>query len=139
MTPSRVHERLYRNLLLLYPRAFRDEYRDDLLRVFTELLAETGPFRTWRRVLVDLVTTVPRQRLEDLMKTPRSIAAVLVASAAAIASTVWMVWAVGELSEGVSEVLRHWWSTLPLVALVGSFVALVVFVRRPSPRAPRGG
>jgi hypothetical protein len=71
------------------------------------------------------------------MKTPRSIAAVLAASAAAIVSSVWMFWAAGELSGGLSEALQHWWSTLPVVALIGSIVALVVFVRRPSAQRNR--
>ena len=129
--------RVYRNLLLLYPRAFRIEYREDLIRVFTELLVETGPFRTWRRVLVDLAKTVPPQRLETIMKSPRSRTALLLASAAAIGSVVWLGWAAGELSDGLSEALRHWWSTLPVIALIGSVVALFVLLRRPSAQRDR--
>ena len=137
MTRASFHVRVYRGLLVLYPRAFRSEYRDDLIGVFAELLLETGPLRTWRRVLVDLATTVPRQRLESIMKQPRSKTALFVASAAAIGSIAWMIWTVGELSEGLSESLRHWWSTLPVIALVASIVALVVLLRRPSAQRNR--
>lgn len=60
--------RVYRNLLRLYPRDFRDRYGDDLLQVHTDLSAELGPRRAWCRVTLDLIVTVPRYRLETLMK-----------------------------------------------------------------------
>jgi hypothetical protein len=60
--------RVYRNLLLLYPRAFRDRYGDDLVQTLTGLSGELGPRRAWRRVTLDLVVTVPRYRMETLMK-----------------------------------------------------------------------
>ncbi|MEO5839506.1 MAG: hypothetical protein ABIQ73_07385 [Acidimicrobiales bacterium] len=60
--------RVYKNLLRLYPRAFRDQYGDDLLQIHTDLSAELGPRRAWRRVTLDLIVTVPRYRIETLMK-----------------------------------------------------------------------
>jgi hypothetical protein len=136
MTPDSPHLRVYRRLLRLYPRSFRSEYDTELTRVFTELLSDLGPRRAWVRVLLDLVRTVPRYRMEDIMKTPRSNRAILGASLAVIASIAGLIWAAGELSGGLSEALRHWWSTLPVLALAASLVALVVFLRRPgsSPR-----
>ena len=64
--------RVYRSLLLLYPRDFRDRYTDDLVQTLTDLSGELGPRRAWRRVTLDLVVTVPRYRLETLMNDERS-------------------------------------------------------------------
>jgi hypothetical protein len=139
MTPDSPHLRVYRRLLRLYPRSFRSEYHTELNLVFTELLTEIGPRRAWVRVLLDLFRTVPRYRMEDIMKTPRSNRAILGASLAVLVSIVGLVWAAGELSGGLTEALRHWWSTLPVLALAASLVALFVFLRRPasSPRRDR--
>ena len=63
--------RVYRSLLLLYPRHFRDRYTDDLVQTFTDLSGELGPRRAWRRVALDLVVTAPRYRLETLMNDQR--------------------------------------------------------------------
>jgi hypothetical protein len=64
--------RVYRSLLLLYPRDFRDRYTDDLVQTLSDLSGELGPRRAWRRVALDLVVTVPRYRLETLMNDKRS-------------------------------------------------------------------
>ena len=64
--------RVYRSLLLLYPRDFRDRYTDDLVQTLTDLSGELGPRRAWRRVTLDLVVTVPRYRLETVMNGERS-------------------------------------------------------------------
>lgn len=64
--------RVYRSLLLLYPRDFRDRYTDDLVQTLTDLSGELGPRRAWRRVTLDLVVTVPRYRLETVMNDERS-------------------------------------------------------------------
>ncbi|HUG84708.1 MAG TPA: hypothetical protein VMM13_09085 [Euzebya sp.] len=58
--------------MLLYPRDFRDRYTDDLVQTLTDLSAELGPRKAWRRVTLDLVVTVPRYRLETLMNDERS-------------------------------------------------------------------
>ena len=63
--------RVYRSLLLLYPRDFRDRYTDDLVQTLTDLSRELGARRAWRRVTLDLVVTVPRYRLETLMNDER--------------------------------------------------------------------
>lgn len=71
--------RAYRSLLVLYPRDFRDRYSDDLVQTLTDLSAELGPRRAWRRVTLDLVVTVPRYRLETLMKEEHSSTVLTVA------------------------------------------------------------
>lgn len=72
--------RAYRSLLVLYPRDFRDRYSDDLVQTLTDLSAELGPRRAWRRVTLDLVVTVPRYRMETLMKKEHSSTVLTVAT-----------------------------------------------------------
>ncbi len=74
--------RAYRSLLVLYPRDFRDRYSDDLVQTLTDLSAELGPRRAWRRVTLDLVVTLPRYRMETLMKQERSFTVLIVATIA---------------------------------------------------------
>ena len=76
---AREAVRVYRSLLMLYPRDFRDRYTDDLVQTFTDLSGELGARRAWRRVTLDLVVTVPRYRLETLMNDERSSALLTVA------------------------------------------------------------
>ncbi|HEX9504930.1 MAG TPA: hypothetical protein VGA62_02880 [Acidimicrobiia bacterium] len=61
--------RLYRTLLVLYPKAFREEFASDLAQTFSELVRDHGAARAWRRTIVDLAVTVPRYRLEATMNT----------------------------------------------------------------------
>ncbi|MGE0309542.1 MAG: hypothetical protein AB7N61_27255 [Acidimicrobiia bacterium] len=65
---SRSRARVYRGLLYLYPRQFREHYRDDLEQAITDLLAELGRRRALSRVALDLAVTVPRYRIEALVK-----------------------------------------------------------------------
>lgn len=74
--------RVYRSLLVLYPREFRDRYSDDLVQTVTDLSAELGPRRAWRRVTLDLVVTVPRYRMEQLMKEEHRSTVLIVATTA---------------------------------------------------------
>lgn len=62
-----THHGTYRALTLLYPKAFRDRYRDDLTQAHDALIADLGPTRAWGRAGLDLLVTVPRYRLETLM------------------------------------------------------------------------
>ena len=82
--------RVYKNLLRLYPRDFRDHYGDDLLQIHTDLSAELGSRRAWRRVTLDLIVTFPRYRMETLMKEQHTstvlTAAIVVMACVGIAS-----------------------------------------------------
>lgn len=72
MDPARSlarHRRVFRTLLLVYPRAFRQLYGADMVQVFGDRLAETRRRRKrtsglWIRTFIDLVKTAPVQRLE---------------------------------------------------------------------------
>jgi hypothetical protein len=58
--------RLYRALLLLYPRSFRREYCQPMLQLFGDCERERGA-KVWLRTIPDLVRTVPILRLEAVM------------------------------------------------------------------------
>jgi len=57
------HERIYRRLLIAYPRSFRDEYGDDLVQSFRDLMMySANGTGTWWRTVRDLITSAPRER-----------------------------------------------------------------------------
>lgn len=58
---------LYRKLVALYPRDFRDHHGADLEQHFADLVRDTGTTAAWRRTAVDLLVTLPLYRLEHLM------------------------------------------------------------------------
>jgi serine/threonine protein phosphatase PrpC len=69
---SAFSERLYRFLLLAYPRAFREEYAAEMLLIFRDAYHEAlqrqrtlGVLRLWRDMLGDLVKTVCIQRVQS--------------------------------------------------------------------------
>ena len=47
--------RLYRALLHFYPASFRNEYGDELARVFAQRVADRGQFVAWVEALGDIV------------------------------------------------------------------------------------
>jgi hypothetical protein len=58
MTP----ERIYKFLLNLYPRDFRDQYNEEMTRVFQENLASEGSsFGFWMRVIWDVISGAIRE------------------------------------------------------------------------------
>ncbi|HET9442239.1 MAG TPA: hypothetical protein VFO65_02880 [Acidimicrobiales bacterium] len=74
----RPTRRMYRALLHLYPRSFRDDYGDDLVALLDDLCAGAGTAAAWRRTAVDLLVTVPRYRMESVMSEHHSDTAVVV-------------------------------------------------------------
>src|SRR4051794_41889856 len=61
-----MHLRIYRALLVLYPRAFRRDYREPMVQLFGDSVRDRGG-RAWLRAAPDLVRTIPSQRLEAVM------------------------------------------------------------------------
>lgn len=59
-------QRLYRALLRLYPRPFRRSYAEPMNQLFTDLVRDVG-VRAWPRTVLDLLRTVPTQRIEATM------------------------------------------------------------------------
>ncbi len=58
---------LYLHLTALYPRSFRNEYSADMTTTFALQLADDGALRCWLRTILDLIVTVPTQRMESHM------------------------------------------------------------------------
>jgi len=61
-----MHLRIYRTLLVLYPRSFRRDYREAMLQLFGDCVRDRGA-RVWLRTIPDLVRSVPVLRLEAVM------------------------------------------------------------------------
>jgi hypothetical protein len=81
------HERIYRRLLIAYPRSFRDEYGDDLVQSFRDLmLFSTNGRGTWRRTLRDLITSVPKERASMFSNVAKPSITVLFVLACVIAA-----------------------------------------------------
>ncbi|MEA2826463.1 MAG: hypothetical protein QOG43_902 [Actinomycetota bacterium] len=83
--------RLYRLLLLAYPRSFRRRFGDDMAQIFADLESHTSRLRLWPRTIVDMAASVPRQRLESLMDRFSPGARAYVAFALAVISAVAVV------------------------------------------------
>lgn len=76
---------VYRHLVVLYPRAFRNEYRDDLVELFASQLADEPARRVWARTVRDLLVSIPGQRVEAVMRRPSNNVVALLASGVAVA------------------------------------------------------
>jgi hypothetical protein len=136
---------VYRALLALYPRAFRDDYADAMVQLFGDRRRERGN-RVWLEAAPDLVRTFPVQRMEAVMArlSPGArvaalavivLGAVLVSvgfggGASPLLVVVAAVWAVvaivkqrrivvpfGERAPLWPSVTQGWWA--PLAALLG--------------------
>ncbi|MEO5566878.1 MAG: hypothetical protein ABIR92_00205, partial [Gemmatimonadaceae bacterium] len=98
--------RVYRRLLFAYPRAFRDEYGDDLVQAFRDLLRFSAERRgVWGRTLRDLLTSASKERGSAMLggRPPGAMAGAVVLAAAI---------AVAMVGPGLRGVL------LPLIALI---------------------
>ena len=81
------HERIYRRLLIAYPRSFRDEYGDDLVQSFRDLMMfSTNAKGTWWRTLRDLITSAPKERASMFSNGPKPPIIVLFVLACVIAA-----------------------------------------------------
>jgi hypothetical protein len=79
MPTARPSVGIYRRLVVLYPRSFREEYRDDLVALFASQLADESALRVWGRTVRDLLVSVPGQRVEALMRKPSNNLVVAIA------------------------------------------------------------
>ena len=66
-----ISERLYRVLLLAYPREHRREYGEPMVQLFRDRMRrDGGGFRAlvvWVQMIFDLVRSVARERKEEAM------------------------------------------------------------------------
>ena len=63
-----AEERVYRTLLSLYPREFRDEYGTQMQALFKERRSSENPIVLWLHVLADVGITALRERMDTLLK-----------------------------------------------------------------------
>ncbi|HEV8627486.1 MAG TPA: hypothetical protein VG034_23870 [Acidimicrobiia bacterium] len=59
MSAARYAAGVYRRLLWLYPRRFREEYGNDLVLLLTDQLRDEPAGRVFGRAAVDLALTIP--------------------------------------------------------------------------------
>jgi hypothetical protein len=81
-----THIAVYRRLTALYPRRFRDEYRTDLVALFSHQLEDDGPGRVWLRTARDIAVTIPVQHLEAHVHRPSHNIVTAISSVVAIAA-----------------------------------------------------
>jgi hypothetical protein len=106
--------------LWAFPRRWRHRYGAEVSEMFD---GSSRPVADW----VNLVAVGMRVRWEEHM---RSMVTVGLTSALAL-SLVAVGYTLAELSAGIQEAHRHWWSTAPYVALV-SIGAVLLWLRRGS-------
>ena len=61
----------YRHTIRLYPRPFREEFGDDLVRMFADQLGDEPTVRVVTRTVLDLALSVPQRHLESDMNVTR--------------------------------------------------------------------
>lgn len=112
--------RAYQALVLLYPRSFRDEYRDLMVQVFQDDLDERGTRRVWSRAIGDLLVSIPIQLVEATMPKPSKtrnaqigVAASILAVLAVVAAGRYVVIIVPITVAIAVSALIYWRSTLP--------------------------
>lgn len=88
----------YRALVGLYPRQFRHDYGEDMVRHFADMVDDRGRRAAWSRTAIDLIVTVPRYRLESIMNESQStttmgvtLAALIVAAAVGVLTGLYLV------------------------------------------------
>lgn len=139
--------RVYRTLLLLYPKPFRLAYGEDMVAVFEEMQRDHSAAALWWRVVSDAFKSVIVQRLETVMSKgsmlrPVAFAAfalvalitvsargvnnlaaflvsILITGGAVVAALVY--WQANRAyTEPTDQVHRYWWHTLGAgAALIG--------------------
>ncbi len=121
---------VYRRLTALYPRSFRDEYRDDLTAMFASQLADDGALRCWLRTALDLMVTVPTQQMESQMNrtsnhlvpliyTAIAAGGALVAIVGGSNRTMLVIGACIALAAGAAAVVA-WRRSQPIVGAIGT-------------------
>lgn len=70
MNDDRPVVRVYRALLCLYPREFRDEYGADMVQLLRDQCVDEAAWQVCARATLDLAITIPTQHLEARMNRP---------------------------------------------------------------------
>ena len=99
-------------LLRLYPRWFRDRYGDELADLLADSTHGLGD-------VVNIAVHAGRLRWESAMSHPLR----LVADAVVLITVFGLGYIINDLDDGVTEIGRHWWSSIALVVAVLSIGA----------------
>ncbi|MGI9642079.1 MAG: hypothetical protein ACR2N9_04770 [Acidimicrobiia bacterium] len=121
----------YRRLLVLYPKAFREEFGDDLEQAYRDLLVFNADQKgLWARISTDLISSAAHERARSLKPGGAALATVLLATLAVLGAV---------LIAGTPGVIPGF-LLLPAVVLVGLPVfGLTRFVRAWTIRRATGG
>ena len=71
MAKGTIGERVYRQLLRLYPRDFSDDYADEMTRLYRDRVRGEGPTSVWLTLLADVARTAPKEQLSTLVQDVR--------------------------------------------------------------------
>lgn len=107
MSAAGTHIAVYRRLTALYPRRFRDEYRTDLVALFSQQLEDDGPSRVWLRTARDIAVTIPAQHLEAHVHRPSHNLVTAASSVVAIAAALLAI-TIGTAASLVLVVVALW-------------------------------
>ena len=78
MRSERVAVRIYRTLMGMYPRRFRDDHASDMVQLMRDQFGDEPVWRVCGRAAIDLAITIPTQQLEAHMsRTPTRIVPLL--------------------------------------------------------------
>ena len=119
------HRALYRALLRLYPRSFRDSYAGPMAQLFGDRLRDVGA-RAWLRTVPDLLRTVPDERIQAAMTS--------LSSGARVAALAFVVLGGAVVAVGVGRGAV----AIVAIAVLAITVAAVVVNQRRSLAAIRG-
>lgn len=111
-------------IIQLLPPEHRDRYGNEMLDL---LDGSSRPAHD----LIDVAAVTLRWHSEVVMRNPLSIVAATLAALSLFGAG----YAVAELTGGVSELLEHWWSTLPIAGLLLA-AGLAVLARARRQRLP---
>ncbi|MGI9614429.1 MAG: hypothetical protein ACR2QO_16080 [Acidimicrobiales bacterium] len=121
----------YRRLLVLYPKAFREEFGEDLEQAYRDLLVFSSDQKgLWSRITTDLISSAAHERARSLKPSGRALATLLLATLAVLGAV---------LIIGSPGVLPGF-LLLPAVVLVGlPIFGLTRFARAWTIRRATGG
>ena len=71
MAKAPIGERVYRQLLRLYPRDFSDDYADEMTRLYRDRVRGEGAASVWLALVADLARTAPREQVATLVQDVR--------------------------------------------------------------------
>src|ERR671925_1630833 len=72
MAKGTIGERVYRQLLRLYPRDFSDDYADEMTRLYRDRVRGEGPASVWLTLLADVARTAPKEQISTLLQDVRN-------------------------------------------------------------------